>query len=634
MHSKITFLMAAAAMWLTASCTQRYKCVENPLIEAANSMTLDISKVELSDTATVLHTDAYFQPHYWIRISSESYLLADGKKYALTGTQGIEADSLFWMPDSGEASFLLSFEPLPRGTRSFDFIESDCDDCFKLFGVDLTGKKAFDRPTDVPADVVRASETAPDAVPDPLFKMGETVVHMHLSGYRKELAKEAELYLNTLMNGQQPYTAAIDPATGLAEFKFWQYGPAQALISVGRGGSQVWLAPGEEIDLYMDMRRSGWLLMRQRASKKRLPQPEAMLFCYSTGKYAGLNKVYESLFSDKYYGMNLYSGEFADYKMTAAEYTQHIVDTYRALSDSIAQSGLSGVGKELALINLKEEAVEAMTQGDLFREEDYRRETKQWDYHKPLDIKIDPLTAENRAELCKLFSIADPKLLMGGEFMSYASAVSSSRTAWPKEAGLEGTFASELKLALPLVQKASNAALTEADLKTLDGVQNPFWHEALLKMQENALTALKAVEGKAVIEQTPDVPVGKLFDAIVAPYKGKVVLVDFWNTWCAPCRMAIKANEPLKDGELKSDNLVWIYIANETSPIVKYKEMIPGIRGKHYRLNDKQWAYLCDQFKIDGIPSYVLVDKRGKYGLRNEFRDHELMKNTLKEMIE
>ena len=112
--------------------------------------------------------------------------------------------------------------------------------------------------------------------------------------------------------------------------------------------------------------------------------------------------------------------------------------------------------------------------------------------------------------------------------------------------------------------------------QTLDGVQNPFWREALLKMQENTLALLKAVEGKAVIEQTPDVPVEKLFDAIIAPYKGKVILVDFWNTWCAPCRMAIKANEPLKDGELKSDNLVWIYIANQTSPLVKYKEMIPG----------------------------------------------------------
>ena len=89
--------------------------------------------------------------------------------------------------------------------------------------------------------------------------------------------------------------------------------------------------------------------------------------------------------------------------------------------------------------------------------------------------------------------------------------------------------------------------------------------------------------------------------------------------------MSIKATEPLKDTELKSDDLIWIYLANETSPLVKYQTMIPDIKGKHFRLNDKQWEYLCKKFKIDGIPSYVLVDKDGSYSLRNDLRDHNLL---------
>ena len=632
MCNKITYLMATAAVWLATACTQRDKCVENPLIEASNTMTLDISKVELSDTATVLYTDAYFRPHYWIKISSESYLLADGKKYALTGTQGIEADSLFWMPETGEASFQLTFEPLPGNTKSFDFIESDCEDCFKLFGIDLTGKKEFDKPADIPSKVIQTTENAPVSIPDPILKVGETVVHMHLSGYRKELAQEANLYLNTLMNGQQPYTAAINPETGEATFKFWQYGSAQALISVGMGTGHIWLAPGEETDVYMDMRRSGQMILKRRTEKKQLPPFEMTPACYATGTYAGL--LSPSLYSDKYYSMNLYSGDFADYKMTASEYTQHVINLYQALSDSIAHSSLPTAGKEMAMLNLKQEAVEAMAQGDFFREHNYRKVNNQWDRSQRMDIKIDPLTAENRIKLCKLFPIADPKLLIGRDVMSYVSAIANPTVAWPKEANLEGTFAADLKLVLPLIQKATDASLTEADLRTLDDVKNPFYREALQKMQENAQATLKAVEGKAIIEKTPEITTEKLFDAIIAPYKGKVILVDFWNTWCAPCRMALKANEPLKDGELKSENLVWIYIANETSPLVRYKEMIPSIKGKHYRLNDEQWAYICDQFKIDGIPSYVLVDKSGHDHLRNDFRDHDLMTNTLKKMIE
>ena len=186
MKNKMALLALAATAWLgTTANTPVPRSVENPFIESANTMTLDISKVELSDTATVLYTDAYFRPHYWIKISSESYLQADGKKYALKGTQGIEADSLFWMPETGEASFRLSFAPLPLGTRSFDFIESDCDECFKLFGIDLTGKTEATVPSDIPAEVIRANEAVPSSLPAPLFKMGETAVHVHLSGYRK-----------------------------------------------------------------------------------------------------------------------------------------------------------------------------------------------------------------------------------------------------------------------------------------------------------------------------------------------------------------------------------------------------------------------------------------------------------------
>lgn len=75
------------------------------------------------------------------------------------------------------------------------------------------------------------------------------------------------LYVNTLLNGQQSYTAPINADTGEAEFKFWQYGSAQAFILAGIGVNRVWLAPGEEIDLYIDMHQSGQMLMDRRTQK-------------------------------------------------------------------------------------------------------------------------------------------------------------------------------------------------------------------------------------------------------------------------------------------------------------------------------------------------------------------------------
>lgn len=78
-----------------------------------------------------------------------------------------------------------------------------------------------------------------------------------------------------------------------------------------------------------------------------------------------------------------------------------------------------------------------------------------------------------------------------------------------------------------LPSKAENDALTEADLAALRSLKNPFYAEACEAIQAKVRGELAALEGKVKIEETPDVAPDKLFDAIVAPYKGKVVLGRF-----------------------------------------------------------------------------------------------------------
>lgn len=114
------------------------KVVENPVEKPGGTSSLAIDRVVMSDTATVLHMKAYYTPHYWIRISSGSYLLGnDGSRSKLVKADGIVPDKKFWMPAEGKAAFTLTFGPLPAGVKSFDFIESDSEDAFKLFGVAL-----------------------------------------------------------------------------------------------------------------------------------------------------------------------------------------------------------------------------------------------------------------------------------------------------------------------------------------------------------------------------------------------------------------------------------------------------------------------------------------------------------------
>ncbi|MCM1108540.1 MAG: thioredoxin family protein [Clostridium sp.] len=608
------------------------RTVDYPLYEMHNSPTLDITRVELTDTATLLHIDARYRPGYWIRISSDTYLKADDRKYSLTGAEGVTPDSELWMPESGQAAFTLRFAPLPHGTRSFDFIESDCEDCFKIYGVDLTGKRTFDVPDEVPESMRRQRET--DSVPLPILRSGTTTVRLHVLHYRPDCFQEPCLIVNTMLEGQQSYPLSVSPQTGEATVSFPLHGTAYAFpVFNNSTGGEILLAPGETAELYVDLRAIGYYRSFNRNEETGAPRPTAFQRLYASGTYADINNAINLLTDSPYYSMALYTGDFADYRMTSAEYAAHVAGLYRAYSDSIGRSALSPLMKELNMLHLRQEVLAAIDMADYLREQNYRHEHRQWDRRIPVE-GIDPLKPEDARTVCSLFDINDPKLLMGGNASNYVSAMLSAKFDWMQLAGIEKGVVADLRRTNGYTAKAKDALLTEADLARLDSMDIPaFYREAFTAMQQKASEQLAAMEGKAKIEVTPDVPDEKLFDAIVEPHKGKVIVVDFWNTWCGPCRAAIKANEPLKSTTLKSDDLVWIYIANETSPQTTYKTMIPDIQGLHYRLNDRQWKVLCEKFNVDGIPFYVLVQKDGEYKAREDFRNHKQLEKTVREEL-
>ena len=50
-------------------------------------------------------------------------------------------------------------------------------------------------------------------------------------------------------------------------------------------------------------------------------------------------------------------------------------------------------------------------------------------------------------------------------------------------------------------------------------------------------------------------------------------------------------------------------------------------------MNRKQWDYICDYFGVDGIPSYVIVDRDGNARLRNDLRGSGMLEQELSGML-
>lgn len=206
--------------------------------------------------------------------------------------------------------------------------------------------------------------------------------------------------------------------------------------------------------------------------------------------------------------------------------------------------------------------------------------------------------------------------------------------------GLKPGFVTEVMELQDRISRMASSftPLTDEELAVLEKEYTiPFMMEYLTRYNNKLKAKLEENKIKTGYElhKVPVVEKEQLFEAIVEQFKGKAIFVDFWATWCAPCRDGIKKMKSVKE-ELQGKDIVFIYLTGETSPIKTFENMIPDIKGHHFRLSAKEWSYLCERFKVEGIPHYMLIDKSGKIVQEkyNGWQEATVIKNDLLKLID
>jgi thiol-disulfide isomerase/thioredoxin len=136
------------------------------------------------------------------------------------------------------------------------------------------------------------------------------------------------------------------------------------------------------------------------------------------------------------------------------------------------------------------------------------------------------------------------------------------------------------------------------------------------------------------VHDVPESEPEDLFTNIMKKYRGKVVFIDFWATWCGPCRSGIQRIKPLKD-ELEGRDIAFVYITGPSSPRNTWENMITDIKGDHYYLSGDEWNNVSALFNISGIPHYVMVNKAGEVvNPRLPYMQNQALKNLLLEHLD
>lgn len=123
----------------------------------------------------------------------------------------------------------------------------------------------------------------------------------------------------------------------------------------------------------------------------------------------------------------------------------------------------------------------------------------------------------------------------------------------------------------------------------------------------------------------------------LAGYKGKVVYVDVWATWCGPCRAEFPNSKVLKNEYKDEEDLVFMYVSidSDKSAWKKYLTNDPEFTGEHLFVDGAWNSEICKTYNIMAIPRYLLIDKDGKIADSNAPRPSsgEVIRNAIDALL-
>jgi len=94
-------------------------------------------------------------------------------------------------------------------------------------------------------------------------------------------------------------------------------------------------------------------------------------------------------------------------------------------------------------------------------------------------------------------------------------------------------------------------------------------------------------------------------------YRGKLILINFWASWCAPCKEEMPSLDLLQNNK-KLENLKIFPINVGQDKIEKAEKFFKDLKIKNLEIYFDTSINLTKKFSLRGIPTSILINKEGE----------------------